>query len=72
MPYNTRDDLPNSVRHVLPAHAQDIYMKAFNNAWDQYKEPSKRKDSASREETAHRVAWAAVEKNIKRAQPISG
>ena len=32
MPYQTRDDLPASVRHVLPEHAQDIFKDAFNNA----------------------------------------
>jgi cation transport regulator len=48
--------LPERVRHVLPAHAQDIYRAAFNNAFEEYRE------SARREEIAHRVAWAAVKK----------
>lgn len=60
MPYDSRSDLPDSVRHVLPAHAQDIYLEAFNSAWDEYKDPDERRGNASREETAHRVAWAAV------------
>ena len=34
MPYRTNHDLPPPVRHVLPAHAQDIYRAAFNNACD--------------------------------------
>lgn len=42
MPYKTKSDLPESVKHVLPSHAQDIYKEAFNSAWDQYKD----KDSA--------------------------
>lgn len=25
MPYKTKSDLPESVKHVLPSHAQDIY-----------------------------------------------
>lgn len=62
MPYNDVSDLPEGVRDHLPAHAQEIYMKAFNNAWDQYKDPSDRLGDTSREETAHRVAWAAVKK----------
>lgn len=41
-------------------HAQDIYKEAFNSAWDQYKDKDDRRDDASREETAHKVAWAAV------------
>ncbi|TWQ01152.1 ChaB family protein, partial [Escherichia coli] len=39
---------------------QDIYKEAFNSAWDQYKDKDDRRDDASREETAHKVAWAAV------------
>ncbi len=60
MPYSAREDLPESVRHVLPAHGQDIYLNAYNNAWKEYKDSSSRRDDATREETAHRVAWAAV------------
>ena len=60
MPYKSRDSLPDSVRHVLPAHAQDIYLEAFNSAWDEYKDKKDRKDDRSREEVSHKVAWAAV------------
>jgi len=62
MPYRNRSELPGAVREHLPAHAQDIYAKAFNSAWEQYADPRKRREKGSREETAHRVAWAAVEK----------
>jgi cation transport regulator ChaB len=37
MPYRSKQELPDSVQHVLPAHAQEIYKEAFNSAWDQYK-----------------------------------
>lgn len=40
MPYKSKSDLPDSVQHVLPAHAQDIYKEAFNSAWEQYKDKS--------------------------------
>jgi cation transport regulator len=60
MPYETISDLPEPVRKSLPIHAQEIYLAAFNNAWDEYREKDKRRDDADREETAHRVAWAAV------------
>jgi len=60
MPYNNRSALPDSVRHVLPAHAQDIYLEAFNSAWEQYKDKEDRRGDDSREEVAHKVAWAAV------------
>lgn len=60
MPYSNVSELPESVQNVLPAHAQDIYKEAFNSAYDEYKDPDNRKDDASREEVAHRVAWSAV------------
>ncbi|WAT02238.1 putative cation transport regulator ChaB [Rouxiella chamberiensis] len=66
MPYKQRTDLPDSVKHVLPPHAQDIYKEAFNSAWDEYKDSSDRRGDDSREETAHKVAWAAVKHAYKK------
>jgi len=66
MPYKSRDSLPESVRSVLPAHAQDIYQSAFNSAWDEYKDKKDRKDDSSREEVSHKVAWAAVKKTYEK------
>ncbi len=66
MPYKNRQSLPDSVQHVLPAHAQDIYKEAFNSAWDEYKDSSDRRGNESREETAHKVAWAAVKHSYKK------
>ncbi|WIY82742.1 ChaB family protein [Propionimicrobium sp. PCR01-08-3] len=60
MPYSRNEDLPEAVRKALPKHAEDIYRAAYNSAWDQYESPSKRRGKESREEAAHRVAWAAV------------
>jgi cation transport regulator len=60
MPYSRISDLPGSVRNSLPKHGQEIYKEAFNNAWDEYEDPAKRREGASREEIAHRVAWSAV------------
>lgn len=62
MPYKTVSELPDSVKNVLPDHAQDIYKEAFNSAYEQYKDPDERRDDADREEVAHRVAWSAVKK----------
>ena len=62
MPYKRIEDLPESVRENLPKHAQEIYMEAFNSAWDQYDQPEERRGDASREETAHKVAWGAVKR----------
>lgn len=66
MPYKDRSELPDSVKDNLPAHAQDIYKEAFNNAWDQYKDPDDRKQGGSREEAAHRVAWSAVKQKYQK------
>lgn len=67
MPYEKLSDLPQSVQTSLPHHAQEIYRAAFNAAWQEYKEPDKRAQDNSREETAHKVAWSAVKKKyIKR------
>lgn len=60
MPYENRSALPESVRNVLPVHAQDIYKEAFNSAWDEYAKAKDRQGDDTREETAHKVAWAAV------------
>jgi len=62
MPYKGINDLPNRVKENLPEHAQEIYLEAFNSAWDQYAEPEERRGDATREETAHKVAWSAVKK----------
>jgi len=63
MPYSSNSDLPESIKDHLPAAAQNIYREAFNHAWKQYEPASKRQAGASREETAHKVAWAAVKKS---------
>ncbi|KIG18721.1 Cation transport regulator chaB [Enhygromyxa salina] len=60
------------MQNSLPAHAQDIYREAFNSAWDQYKEREDRRDADdSREETAHKVAWAAVKKKYEKPKDSS-
>lgn len=53
MPYETLIELPKGVRDNLPHHAQEVYLAAFNNAWEEYKHD---------EDRARRVAWAAVKK----------
>jgi cation transport regulator len=62
MPYARRSELPESVRRHLPDHAQDIYKDAYNSAWKEYADASRRRGDESHEEVAHKVAWAAVRK----------
>ena len=66
MPYDSIDELPESVRDSLPREAQTTYRKAFNSAWEQYSDPQDRQGSASREETAHKVAWSAVKQGYEK------
>ena len=66
MPYDTLNELPENVRNVLPKQAQEIYKAAFNNAWEQYKDPEDRMGDQSREETAHKVAWSAVKDSYEK------
>jgi cation transport regulator len=66
MPYESIDDLPDSVKDNLPKHAREIYKEAYDAAWDQYKDPEDRRGDATREETAHRVAWSAVKKKYEK------
>lgn len=62
MPYAGTEDLPESVRHVLPEHAQEIYRAAFNAAWMQHAD-----DPVAEEGTAHRIAWAAVKRRYRKS-----
>ncbi len=66
MPYERSTDLPEDVQDALPEHAQDIYREAFNSAWEQYEDPEDRERDASREETAHAVAWSAVKQEYEK------
>jgi cation transport regulator len=68
VPYASLSDLPASVRDSLPDKAQEIFKEAFNSAWEQYADPADRQGDASREETANRVAWAAVKSRYRRVE----
>jgi len=66
MPYDSIAELPDSVQETLPKKAQQIYRRVFNSAWKEYADPTRRRRGASLEETAHKVAWAAVEKSYEK------
>jgi len=61
MPYASVEELPEPVGEHLPLHAQQIYRAAFDNARDRYADRG-----AEREETAHRIAWAAVKRRYRK------
>lgn len=59
MSYKSPADLPEGVRDNLPSHAQEIYVAAFNNAWEEYGHDEAR---------AHRVAWSAVKEKYEKSE----
>lgn len=70
MPYRSLDELPENVKSVLPEHAREIYLAAFNNAWEEYRKPEERRGDSSREEVARKVAWAAVKQQYVKAGAV--
>lgn len=56
MPYQNLKDLPDEVKG-LPKHGQEIFLAAFNAAFEQYE---------GDEEKAFAVAWAAVKEKFKK------
>ncbi|MCL4800832.1 MAG: ChaB family protein [Burkholderiales bacterium] len=60
MPYGSIAELPAPVRAHLPKAAQEIYLAAFNGAWEGYAA------RADREAVAHKVAWTAVKKQYRK------
>lgn len=66
MPYDSKRELPENVRNVLPEDAQEIYMAAFNDAWDEYADPEDRRGDQSREQAAHQIAWSAVKQSFEK------
>ncbi|HYD35231.1 MAG TPA: ChaB family protein [Vitreimonas sp.] len=66
MPFTKLTDLPTQVKDVLPKHAEEIFLAAFNSAWEQYDLPEERQGDDTREETAFKVAWAAVKRKYEK------
>jgi cation transport regulator len=60
VPYRDTADLPDSVRSHLPPHAQEIYLAAFNNAWQQHA------GDRDGEAIVHRIAWSAVKRSYRK------
>lgn len=61
MPFATTAELPPAIRR-LPPHAQEIFLGAFNGAWQSYAG----RGVHEQEEIAFRVAWAAVKKRYRK------
>lgn len=56
MPYKSKSELPDNVQNVLPAHAGISTKKPLTAHGISTKDKEDRRDDASREETAHKVA----------------
>ena len=64
MPYAMIEDLPPSVRSHLPPHAQEIFLAAFNQAWDRHA------GEADGEAASFRIAWAAVKRRYRKSGDV--
>ena len=53
MPYKKIEDLQANIKDHLPKHAQEIYLKTFNNAYERYDD----------EQIVIKIAWSAVKKS---------
>jgi len=60
MQYETVNQLPVTIRDVLPAEATEIYRKAYNQAWEEFDNEDHR--GLNQKGLAHQQAWGAVKK----------
>lgn len=65
MKYQSKSELPETLRRTLPDDAQTVYMNAYNAALrDDTPTPG---GELSTESAAHAVAWQAVEREYERS-----
>jgi cation transport regulator len=65
MVYGVLESLAES-NNGLQNRAKEMYEELYNSAWEQYEDVRTRLDNSSREETAHRFAWAALEEVFRK------
>jgi cation transport regulator len=58
MKIETIKQLPVTIRNVLPEQAQEIYRKAYNQAWEAFSLDDHR--GLNQQGLAHQQAWGAV------------
>jgi cation transport regulator len=66
MPYANLDDLPKNIKHALPAHAQEIYRSAFNQAHKTYAREDESEEDL--DFLCYKIAWAAVKHKYHKNQ----
>jgi cation transport regulator len=57
--YENKSDLPKTLREYLPEDLQELYLKAYQRAWEQYEDYQG--GDVGREAVAHRDAMMAIE-----------
>jgi cation transport regulator len=62
MTYESTEELPDTIRDVLPERAQEIYVEAYNETWEAYDE--RWSSELGREGVANREAWANVKQEF--------
>jgi len=70
MRYESKSDLPHTLRDALPEEAQRIYLKAYQEAWDKYSEEES--SELDQEGVAHRQAMHAVEEEFVLREDMGG
>ena len=59
MPFEAVKQLPVTIRDTLPDQAQEIYRKAYNQAWEEYDKEDHR--GLNQQGLAHQRGWTAVQ-----------
>lgn len=59
--YDQKSELPSGVANNLPDHAQDIYLSAYNSAFEDHE------DEDDAKQIAHRIAWSAVKQSYEKS-----
>ena len=67
MTFRHRRELPEALQQMLPLDAQEMYLETYNKVWRDYRAGKVAYYAGSRQEVAHRKAWAKVRQNFYRA-----
>jgi cation transport regulator len=67
MIYAITEELPNHIKQ-LPNNSRNIYMKAYNAAWNDYEACKSNTGTESREEYAHRIALSAAKQTMNKKE----
>lgn len=60
--YESIEELPSTVKDVLPKEAQEIYLEAFNKSWESYEDAEW--NDMSQDAVANRDGWTAVRREF--------